>query len=161
MEGSTRIGLPNSYRLVLQSMVLGLAAAWGCQMMPQFWNMAYKLCEYAGQGRLKLSTGKPVLPGRKQVFRMTENERDVRDVIARADEDLPGRALLVPVMRHGELFGDWARQPRIGTEVCAAANCPPAESSVRHYPSQVTLSSGGQPSFVTVSENSKGSSCHR
>ncbi len=65
-------------------------------------DMAYKLCEYAGQGRLKLSTGKPVLPGRKQVFRMTENERDLRDVIARADEDLPGRALLVPVMRHGK-----------------------------------------------------------
>ncbi len=65
-------------------------------------DIAYKLCEYAGQGRLKLSTGKPVLPGRKQVFRITENDRDVRDVIARADEDLPGRALLVPVMRHGE-----------------------------------------------------------
>ena len=65
-------------------------------------DMAYKLCEYAGQGRLKLSTGKPVLPGRKQVFRMTENERDVGDVIARVDENLPGRALLVPVMRHGE-----------------------------------------------------------
>ena len=65
-------------------------------------DIAYKLCEYAGQGRLKLSTGKPVLPGRKQVFRIAENDRDVRDVIARADEDLPGRALLVPVMLHGE-----------------------------------------------------------
>ncbi len=65
-------------------------------------DIAYKLCEYAGIGRLKLSTGKPVLPGRKQVFRITENERDVRDVIARVDEDLPGRALLVPVMRQGE-----------------------------------------------------------
>ncbi|MDJ0678986.1 MAG: hypothetical protein QNJ18_03890 [Xenococcaceae cyanobacterium MO_167.B52] len=65
-------------------------------------DIAYKLCEYAGQGRLKLSTGKPVLPGRKQVFRMTENERNVGDVIARADEKLAGRALLVPVMHHGE-----------------------------------------------------------
>ena len=65
-------------------------------------DIAYKLCEYAGQGRLKLSTGKPVLPGRKQVFRMMENEGDVSDIIARADEDLPGRALLVPVMRNGK-----------------------------------------------------------
>ena len=65
-------------------------------------DIAYKLCEYAGQGRLKLSTGKPVLPGRKQVFRMMEKDRDVSDVIARADEDLPGRALLVPVMRNGK-----------------------------------------------------------
>ncbi|QKT03508.1 nicotinate phosphoribosyltransferase [Ectothiorhodospiraceae bacterium 2226] len=64
-------------------------------------DMAYKLCEYAGEGRLKLSTGKPVLPGRKQVFRVEEDGRDVRDVIARADEPLPGRPLLEPVMRGG------------------------------------------------------------
>lgn len=65
-------------------------------------DIAYKLCEYAGEGRLKLSAGKPVLPGRKQVFRISENDRDVRDVIARADEDLAGRPLLAPVMRNGQ-----------------------------------------------------------
>ncbi len=80
----------------------GVGSSMGVSNDAPVLDMAYKLCEYAGQGRLKLSTGKPVLPGRKQVFRMTENERDLRDVIARADEDLPGRALLVPVMRHGE-----------------------------------------------------------
>ena len=65
-------------------------------------DIAYKLCEYAGEGRLKLSPGKPVLPGRKQVFRMMENDRDVGDIIARVDEDLPGRSLLLPVMRNGK-----------------------------------------------------------
>ncbi|MDZ7785473.1 MAG: nicotinate phosphoribosyltransferase [Halioglobus sp.] len=65
-------------------------------------DIAYKLCEYGGAGRLKLSSGKPVLPGRKQVFRVSENDGDVRDVIARADEDLPGRPLLEAVMRDGE-----------------------------------------------------------
>jgi nicotinate phosphoribosyltransferase len=65
-------------------------------------DIAYKLCAYAGQGRLKLSPGKPILPGRKQIFRIAENGRDVRDTIGRADEDLPGRALLVPVMRAGQ-----------------------------------------------------------
>ena len=80
----------------------GVGSSMGVSNDAPVLDMAYKLCEYAGQGRLKLSTGKPILPGRKQVFRMTENERDLRDVIARADEDLPGRALLVPVMRHGE-----------------------------------------------------------
>ena len=64
-------------------------------------DIAYKLCAYGGRGRLKLSTGKPVLPGRKQVFRVEENGRAVRDVIARAEETLPGRPLLRPVMRGG------------------------------------------------------------
>jgi nicotinate phosphoribosyltransferase len=33
---------------------------------------------------------------------MEENDRDIRDVIARAHEDLTGRPLLSPVMRGGE-----------------------------------------------------------
>ena len=32
-------------------------------------DMAYKLVEYAGKGRLELSTSKVLYPGRKQVFR--------------------------------------------------------------------------------------------
>jgi nicotinate phosphoribosyltransferase len=32
-------------------------------------DIAYKLSEYGGQGRTKLSRNKPILPGRKQVFR--------------------------------------------------------------------------------------------
>lgn len=65
-------------------------------------DIAYKLSEYAGRGRLKLSTGKPILPGRKQVFRIEEDGQDVRDVIACADEDPVGRSLLVPMMRKGQ-----------------------------------------------------------
>ncbi|MFW5681322.1 MAG: nicotinate phosphoribosyltransferase, partial [Pseudomonadota bacterium] len=60
-------------------------------------DIAYKLCAHVGRGRLKLATGKPVLPGRKQVFR-----QDGGDVIARADERLDGRPLLVEVMRDGK-----------------------------------------------------------
>ncbi|HJL19593.1 MAG TPA: nicotinate phosphoribosyltransferase [Sandaracinaceae bacterium LLY-WYZ-13_1] len=59
-------------------------------------DMAYKLVEYAGVGRMKTSTGKVTLPGRKQVFR-----QDGRDVIARHGESLPGRPLLEPVMEGG------------------------------------------------------------
>ncbi len=65
-------------------------------------DMAYKLTEYGGMGRLKLSSGKRILPGRKQVFRQIEGGRAVRDVIARANEQLPGRPLLQCVMRDGE-----------------------------------------------------------
>lgn len=65
-------------------------------------DIAYKLCEYAGKGRLKLSTGKPVLPGRKQIFRVDGDGEDGYDAIGRADEDLDGRPLLMPVMRSGK-----------------------------------------------------------
>lgn len=65
-------------------------------------DIAYKLTSYAGRGRLKLSPGKPILPGRKQVFRMEEDGMAEGDVIARAGEDLDGRPLLSPVMRRGE-----------------------------------------------------------
>lgn len=65
-------------------------------------DMAYKLTAYAGLGRLKTSTGKRSLPGRKQVFRQEENGRIVGDVIARHDEEQAGRPLLVKVMEGGE-----------------------------------------------------------
>lgn len=64
-------------------------------------DVVYKLCAYAGEGRLKLSTGKPVLPGRKQVFRIEADGRAVGDVIGRADETPEGRPLLEPVMLGG------------------------------------------------------------
>jgi len=65
-------------------------------------DIVYKLCEYAGAGRLKLSPGKPILPGRKQIFRASRNGADLHDVVAQADERLPGRPLLEAVMRNGE-----------------------------------------------------------
>jgi nicotinate phosphoribosyltransferase len=68
-------------------------------------DVAYKLTSYAGEGRLKLSPGKRTLPGRKQVFRVEEGGRAVRDVIAREGEAQPGRPLLVPVMRGGARLG--------------------------------------------------------
>jgi nicotinate phosphoribosyltransferase len=64
-------------------------------------DMAYKLVEYAGVGRMKTSTGKLTLPGRKQVFRQGEDGRIVRDVIARHGEALEGRPLLRTVMEKG------------------------------------------------------------
>jgi nicotinate phosphoribosyltransferase len=65
-------------------------------------DMAYKLTAYAGRGRLKLSPGKRILPGRKQVFRRERRGVAQGDVIARAQERLTGRPLLVPVMQNGE-----------------------------------------------------------
>ena len=69
-------------------------------------DIAYKLTEYAGKGRLKLSTAKPILPGRKQVFRVEAEAVAVRDVIGRWTENLPGRPLLRAVMRNGVRLPD-------------------------------------------------------
>jgi len=64
-------------------------------------DMAYKLVEYGGKGRLKLSTKKVLYPGRKQVFRQIEAGYMAGDVIGRFDEELPGERLLQPAMTHG------------------------------------------------------------
>ena len=64
-------------------------------------DIAYKLTEYDGIGRMKLSTAKATLPGRKQVFRREANGRYVGDVIARSGEALPGTPLLTRVMENG------------------------------------------------------------
>lgn len=68
---------------------------------PSF-DIVYKMTECAGQGRLKRSTGKEVLPGRKQVFRDEYRGSSAGDTIARAEERLFGRALLQPVMSEGK-----------------------------------------------------------
>jgi nicotinate phosphoribosyltransferase len=64
-------------------------------------DVVYKLVEYAGKGRTKLSAHKPILPGRKQVFRQESGGRATGDVIAACDETLEGRPLLQLVMTGG------------------------------------------------------------
>jgi nicotinate phosphoribosyltransferase len=61
-------------------------------------DMAYKLVEYAGRGRIKLSSRKLLYPGRKQVFRKLENGRMVSDTVGRFDQRLPGEPLLEPLL---------------------------------------------------------------
>jgi nicotinate phosphoribosyltransferase len=85
-------------------------------------DIAYKLCAYAGQGRLKLSSEKRTLPGRKQVFRTSEG-----DVIARADENLPGEPLLGTVMRNGEMVAAPRRLVDVRSETKAAIERLPSE----------------------------------
>jgi nicotinate phosphoribosyltransferase len=64
-------------------------------------DISYKLTEYGGAGRMKLSPGKATLPGRKQVFRREAGGVAAEDVIARADESFSGTPLLAQVMRGG------------------------------------------------------------
>lgn len=66
-------------------------------------DIAYKLVEYAGSGRLKLSPGKKILPGPKQVYRIENDDCADYDVLARSREDFSGRPLLRSVMQNGEI----------------------------------------------------------
>ena len=63
----------------------------------------YKLVEDTRGYRIKRSTGKVTLPGRKQVWRVTRDGRMIEDVIALHDEAAPPGAqpLLAGVMRGG------------------------------------------------------------
>lgn len=62
----------------------------------------YKLVEFDDQPRLKLSHDKLSYPGRKQVFRSTENDICVGDTVGLANEVLSGEPLLTCVMRNGK-----------------------------------------------------------
>ncbi len=77
----------------------------------------YKLVEDERGYRVKLSAGKATLPGRKQIWRLYDDEGTmVRDVLALADEPSPepeARPLLKPVMRGGERLSPPEPLPRI------------------------------------------------
>ena len=66
-------------------------------------DAAYKLVDYAGVPRHKLSPGKATLPGSKQVFRDRAPDGTWRgDCIALEDEQIQGEPLLREVMRRGQ-----------------------------------------------------------
>ena len=65
-------------------------------------DCAYKLQEYAGRPRRKWSEGKATWPGRKQVYRTREHGVITGDVVALADDPLPGEPLIQPVMAGGQ-----------------------------------------------------------
>ena len=63
---------------------------------------AYKLMAYAGEPRLKKSSGKATYPGRKQVYRLMCNERMAQDTIGLEGEPLEGSPLVEKVMDKGK-----------------------------------------------------------
>jgi nicotinate phosphoribosyltransferase len=69
-------------------------------------DCAYKLQEYAGKPKRKLSEGKATWPGRKQVWRTYDTEgRMMVDILTIEGDAQPGEALIVPVMRGGKRIG--------------------------------------------------------
>jgi nicotinate phosphoribosyltransferase len=120
-------------------------------------DLAYKLVEYAGRGRVKLSPGKATLPRRKQVFRLSSGAEDVGDVLGLASEDpgavggevgegLEARALLVPVMRDG-------RRLAAGRETLAAAG-ERAREAVSRLPAPVRELGPADPPYAVRTSRS-------
>jgi nicotinate phosphoribosyltransferase len=148
-------------RLVAQGAPItgfGVGTSMGVSSDAPALDIAYKLTAYAGKGRVKLSPGKRILPGQKQVFRVEEGGRAVRDVIARWGEDLPGRPLLRQVMRggrrlHAEPGGPGEARARAREEI---ARLPDAvrglEPATPPYP--VALSPRLQAHFEEVARQS-------
>lgn len=66
-------------------------------------DCAYKLQEYAGLARRKLSKGKATWPGRKQVWRRYGADGGMAgDALSTLDDSVDGEALIQPVLRAGE-----------------------------------------------------------
>lgn len=107
-------------------------------------DIAYKLAAYAGRGRTKLSPGKRILPGRKQVWRQERDGVATSDVIGRAEEALAGRPLLVEVMRDGVRLG----AGRVTLEGARAL----ARAEIARLPGHVRALPPAEPAFpVSVS----------
>ncbi len=65
-------------------------------------DCAYKLQEYAGRPKRKVSTGKATWPGRKQVYRHYGHDTVMAgDVLTCEGDSQGGQALIAPVMRGG------------------------------------------------------------
>jgi len=82
-------------------------------------DLSYKMVEYESRARMKLSTGKASLPGRKQVFRRRAGDELCADVLAEVGEELPGAALLEPVMRGGRRTAAGRRTLEEARQRCA------------------------------------------
>jgi nicotinate phosphoribosyltransferase len=122
----------------------GVGSAMGVSPDAPTLDIVYKLVEYAGRGRIKLSPGKPLLPGRKQVFRVERGGVAAHDVLARYDERVDGRPLLQHVMAHG------TRLPAGRATLDAARAC--REQEVNRLPASVrALQPADPPYAVTIS----------
>ncbi len=68
-----------------------------------FLDCAYKLVEYGGKAKMKLSPDKVTLPSKKQIFRKYEDGIIAEDTIALRDEKVEGEPLMKRYIRKGRV----------------------------------------------------------
>jgi nicotinate phosphoribosyltransferase len=87
----------------------GVGTKMGTSADRPYVDIIYKLCERANEKGefipvMKLSEGKATLPGRKQVFRFSDEKGNfVKDIIALEGENIDGEPLLIKVMERGKI----------------------------------------------------------
>jgi nicotinate phosphoribosyltransferase len=123
----------------------GVGTHMGTSADSPFLDAAYKLVEYADTPRMKFSTAKTTLPGRKQVFRRLADGTAIGDVIACWGEDLPGLQLLKPVMLAGRRTGS---TPSLND---SRSHC--SENIRQLSPSLLTIKTADPPYKVEVSSH--------
>jgi len=79
----------------------GVGTKMGVSADAPYTDIAYKLVEYDDRPVLKLSTGKQTLAGKKQIFRIREGGRLIKDIIALRGENLEGEPMLRMAMMDG------------------------------------------------------------
>jgi len=85
----------------------GVGTAIGASNDAPALELAYKLTVYAGEPKMKNSSGKTSWPGAKQIYRQVDANGDyLGDVVASIDEHFEGEPLLKPVMQNGRLLPD-------------------------------------------------------
>ncbi len=89
-------------------------------------NCAYKLQEYAGRPRRKLSEGKSTLPGGKQIYRkFSADHKMTGDTLALDKEDMEGKPLIEACMRQGERCRPKASLDEIRKRAAQELSCLP------------------------------------
>lgn len=122
----------------------GVGTRMGTSADAPYLHAVYKLVEENGEPKMKLSTDKVNLPGRKQVYRLEDH-----DVIALAGERVVGgRSLLEPVMEAGGRIRTRASLDEASERSRNAVNALPVRLRV--------LRAGEEPYRVDVSEGLRG-----
>jgi len=124
-------------------------------------DCAYKIQEYAGRPRRKLSEGKATWPARKQVYRRYRPEGSIaQDVIALADEQMDGEPLLTPAMRKGRRVSNFPglEQARRHAAV-SLARLPELLRQLEPAHQEVLISSGIRALAAEMDRSRRKSSC--
>ena len=110
-------------------------------------DCAYKLQEYGGTPKRKLSEGKATWPGRKQVWRAYDADGRMRgDILSLESDKQPGEALIVPVMRGGKRTAPAPTLEQIRERSAA---------DLARLPEPLRRLEGGKDYPVTISEKLK------
>lgn len=89
-------------------------------------DCAYKLQEYAGRPRRKLSEGKVTWPGRKQIWRsFADDGRMSGDTLSLENDSHKGDLLVVPVMRAGKRIAPAPKLSQIRDHAARELACLP------------------------------------